>query len=46
MPRADHLQLRLMKGVEQAVDLRAGQAENRIDAMRDKAIDDRFAAGS
>ena len=46
MPRADHLQLRLMEGVEQAVDLRAGQAEHGVDAMRDEAIDDRFAAGS
>ena len=46
VPRADHLQLRLMEGVEQAVDLRAGQAEHGIDAMRDEAIDDRFAAGS
>ena len=46
MPRADYLQLRLMKGVEQAVDLRARQAEHGIDAMRDEAIDDRFAAGS
>ena len=43
---ADHLQLRLMEGVEQAVDLRAGQAEHGIDAMRDEAIDDCFAAGS
>ena len=46
MPRADHLQLRLMEGVEQAVDLRAGQAEHGVDAMRHKAIDDGFAAGS
>ncbi len=46
VPRADHLQLRLMEGVEQAVDLRAGQAEHGVDAMRDEAIDDRFAAGS
>ena len=46
MPRADHLQLRLMEGIEQAVGLRAGQAEHGIDAMRDEAIDDRFAAGS
>ena len=45
MPRADHLQLRLMEGVEQAVDLRARQAEYGIDAMRDEAIDDCFAAG-
>ena len=44
--RADHLQLRLVEGVEQAVDLRAGQAEHGVDAMRDKAIDVRFAAGS
>ena len=42
---ADHLQLRLMEGIEQAVGLRAGQAEHGIDAMRDEAIDDRFAAG-
>src|SRR4051812_44095760 len=32
MPRTDHLQLRLMEGVEQAVDLRAGQAEHGVDA--------------
>jgi hypothetical protein len=35
-----------MEGVEQAVGLRAGQAEHGVDAMRDEAIDDRFAAGS
>jgi hypothetical protein len=35
-----------MEGIEQAVGLRAGQAEHRIDAMCDEAIDDRFAAGS
>ena len=46
VPRADHFELRLMKAVEQAVDLRAGQAEHGIDAMRDQAIDDGFAAGS
>jgi hypothetical protein len=45
VPRADHLQLCLMERVEQAINLRAGQAEHRIDAMRDEAIDDRFAAG-
>jgi hypothetical protein len=42
----DHLQLRLMEGIKQAVGLRAGQAEHGVDAMRDEAIDDRFAAGS
>ena len=46
MPRTDHLQLRLMKGIEQAVDLRAGQAEHGVDAVRDEAIDDCFTAGS
>ena len=46
MARADHFQLRLMEGVEQAIDLRAGQAEHGVDAMRDKAVDDGFAAGS
>src|SRR5207249_4738664 len=46
MPRADHFQLRLMEGVEQAVDLRAGQAEHGVDAMRDETVDDGFAAGS
>src|SRR5438105_6874191 len=46
MPRADHLQLRLMEGIEQAVNLRTGQAKHGIDAMRDEAIDDCFAAGS
>ena len=35
--RADHLELRLLEGVEQAVDLRAGQAEYRIDAVGDQA---------
>ena len=45
MPRADHLELRLMKAVEQAVDLRAGEAEDGVDAVRDEAADDRFAAG-
>jgi hypothetical protein len=34
----------LVEGIEQSVDLRAGQAEHGVDAMRDKAIDDRFAA--
>ena len=34
---ADHLQLRLLEGVEQAIDLRAGQAEHGVDAMRDQA---------
>jgi hypothetical protein len=43
--RADHLELRLMEGVEQAVDLRARQAEHGVDAVRDKATDDCFAAG-
>ncbi len=46
MPRADHLQLRLLERVEQPVDLRAGQAEHGVDAVRDKAADDGFAAGS
>ncbi len=44
--RADHLQLRLLEGVEQAVDLRAGQAEHGVDAVRDQAADDGFAAGT
>jgi hypothetical protein len=35
-----------MEGIEQAVGLRAGQAEHSVDAVRDEAIDDRFAAGS
>src|SRR6478736_6346821 len=43
---ANHLQLRLLKRVEQAVDLRAGQAEHGVDTMRDKTVHDRFAAGS
>ena len=43
--RADHLQLRLLECVEQAVDLRAGQPEHGVDTMRDKAVDDGFAAG-
>src|SRR5665213_4487471 len=46
MPRADHLELGLMKGVEQSVDLRAGQAEHGVDTVRDQAVDDGFAAGS
>ena len=45
MPCADHLQLGLMEGIEQPVDLRAGQAEHGVDAVRDEAIDDCFAAG-
>src|SRR5262249_39032848 len=45
VPRADHLQLRLVEGVEQAINLRAGQAEHGIDAMRHKAIDDGFSTG-
>ena len=45
MARADHLQLRLMKRIEQTVDLRAGQAEHGVDAVRNEAVDDRFAAG-
>jgi hypothetical protein len=44
MPRADDVQLRLSKRIEQAVDLRAGQAEYRIDAMRDETVDDCFPA--
>jgi hypothetical protein len=35
-----------MEGVEQPVDLRAWQAEYGVDAVRDEAIDDRFAARS
>ena len=35
-----------MEGVEQPVDLRAGQAEHGVDAVGDEAADDRFAAGS
>src|SRR5436190_731295 len=46
VPGADHLELGLMEGVEQAVDLRAGEAEHGVDAMRHEAIDDCFAAGS
>ena len=46
MARADHLQLRLLERVEQAVDLRAGQAEHGVDAVRDQARDDGFAAGT
>src|SRR5260370_23517644 len=44
VPRADHFQLRLLEGVEQAVDLGAGQPKHRVDAVRDKAAYDRFAA--
>src|SRR6202790_1313269 len=44
--RADHLQLRLLERVEQTIDLRAGQAEHGIDAMRDQAADDCLTAGS
>src|SRR5712675_902567 len=43
---ADDFQLCLMEGIEQAVDLRAGQAEHGIDAVRDQAADDGFAAGT
>ncbi len=33
-----------MEGVEQAVDLRAGQPEHGVDAVRDQTTDDGFAA--
>ena len=46
MARADHLELRLLERVEQPVNLRAGQAEHGVDAVRDQAADDGFAAGS
>src|SRR5690242_3794727 len=46
VPRTDDFQLRLMEGVEQAVDLRAGQTEHGIDAVRHKAVDDGFSTGS
>ena len=45
MSRADHLELGLVEGVEQAIDLRAGQAEHGVDAMGDEPAYDRFAAG-
>ena len=45
MPCADHLELSLVEGVEQAVDLRAGQPEHGIDAVSNKPAYDRFAAG-
>src|SRR5690349_372282 len=45
MPRADHLELRLMERIEQTVDLCAGQAEHGVDAVRDDGADDCFAAG-
>ena len=44
VPGADHFQLCLMKRIEQAVDLRAGQAEHSVDAVRHKSTDDSFAA--
>ncbi len=45
VPGADHLELRLVEGIEQSVHLRAGQAEHRIDAMGHKPAHDCFAAG-
>ncbi len=45
VPRADHLELGLVESVEQAVDLRAGQAEYGVDAVSNKPAYDRFAAG-
>ncbi len=46
MPGADDFEfrLRLLERVEQSVDLRAGQAEHRIDTVRQKTIDDCLAA--
>src|SRR6185312_10171336 len=44
--RADHLELRLLERIEQPVNLRAGQAEHGVDAVRDQTADDGFAAGS
>jgi hypothetical protein len=35
----------LLQGVEQRVELRAGQAEHRVDAVGDQRLDDRHAAG-
>ena len=45
--RADDFQLRLgaVQRVEEAVDLRAGQAVDRVDAVVDEAGDDRLSAG-
>ena len=45
VPCADDLELRLMEGVEQSVDLRARQTKNGIDAVRHKAVDDGFSTG-
>ncbi len=45
MACADDLELGLMKGIEQSVDLRARQAEHGVDAMGDKTADNSFAAG-
>ena len=42
LPSTDPPKPDAMEGVEQAVDLRAGQAEHGIDAMCHKAVDDGF----
>jgi hypothetical protein len=42
--RADGLAA-LLQGVEQRVELRAGQAEHSVDAVGDQRLDDRHAAG-
>ena len=44
VPRADHLQLCLLEGVEQTVDLRTRQSEDGVNAMRNKTANDCFAA--
>ena len=44
MPGAYDFQLGLLECIEQSIDLRAGQAEHRIDAVRHKPVDDSFAA--
>src|SRR3954471_24676133 len=46
VPRADHFELRLVKSVEQTVDLRTGQTEYGIDAVSDQAADNGFTTGT
>ncbi len=45
MPRADHADLRsgAVKRIEESVDLRAGQAEDGIDAMIEESLDEPLA---
>ena len=46
MAGTDHFELSLLKRIEQSVNLRAGQTEHGVDAVRDKTADNGFAAGN